>query len=441
MQASKRLYVKISHEHRAVCVEQLLGMWSEIPAHWDKCEIGKICAVIGGGTPSRAISAYFGGDIVWMTPTQIDKTKIKTVCSSNERITKQGLDNSAAKIIPKGAILLTTRASIGYVAIAGCKLTTNQGFKSLVCESRVHNYYLAHWLAANKTLLNTISTGTTFKEVSTRAIRKLIIPLPPIRQQHIIARKIESIFAEIDSAMTVFQDNGAESIEFKLDRLRRSILSKEVSPSVQKTHRKVKSHNTNWENIILSKLAHINTSNTLQHVNQKSLIHIGLEHILSNLNKIKGYSDTQNVKTYRLFQKGDILYGRLRPNLNKVWLATTNGHCSTDILPLTANPTKILPQFLLYVMSSHQFVQKATMGSSGVGMPRIRWNVLQDFVLAVPPLAEQRTIVKKIESIFAKIDAEKQKFAKLHAQRQTYFEQLTKLRQSVLRQAFTGKLV
>ena len=237
-------------------------------------------------------------------------------------------------------------------------------------------------------------------------LHNLMVPVPLLEEQRRIVKKIESIFAEIDSTMIVFQNNGAESIEFKLNGLRKSILSKEIGFCVQKTHRKVKPYNINWENITLSKLAHVGTSNTLQHVNQKSLIHIGLEHMLSNLNKIKGCSDTQNVKTYRLFQKGDILYGRLRPSLNKVWIATTNGHCSTDILPLTVNPTKVLPQFLLYVMSSHQFVQKATMVSSGVGMPRIRWNVLQNFVLAVPPLAEQRIIVGKIESIFAKIDAE-----------------------------------
>ena len=310
-------------------------------------------------------------------------------------------------VIGDGQLLFAWSGTLGAFIWRGGKAVLNQHIFRVEVNSEIINKMYLYYVLNYKTINFAKKThGTGMTHITKSKFENSEIPLPTVAEQRRVVAKIESIFAEIDSAMTVFQDNGAESIEFKLDRLRRSILSKEVSPSVQKTHRKVKSHNTNWENIILSKLAHINTSNTLQHVNQKSLIHIGLEHILSNLNKIKGYSDTQNVKTYRLFQKGDILYGRLRPNLNKVWLATTNGHCSTDILPLTANPTKILPQFLLYVMSSHQFVQKATMGSSGVGMPRIRWNVLQDFVLAVPPLAEQRTIVKKIESIFAKIDAE-----------------------------------
>ena len=163
--------------------------------------------------------------------------------------------------------------------------------------------------------------------------------------------------------------------------------------------------NRGWKNTPLSEIADIDTLKTLKNVNPKSLIHIGLEHIISNSNTIKGHADIQKFKTYRLFRQGDILYGRLSPHLNKVWLATTDGHCSTDILPIVANAAKVLPKFLLYAMTSPQFVWKATMASSGVIMPRVRWHDLQKFNIPLPSLKEQQLIVDKIESIFAEIDS------------------------------------
>ena len=413
-------------------------MWSEIPAHWDKCEIGKICAVIGGGTPSRAISAYFGGDIVWMTPTQIDKTKIKTVCSSNERITKQGLDNSAAKIIPKGAILLTTRASIGYVAIAGCKLTTNQGFKSLVCESRVHNYYLAHWLAANKTLLNTISTGTTFKEVSTRAIRKLIIPLPPIRQQHIIARKIESIFAEIDSAAQFKNHNGCntKNLSVNFDNLKSSILTC--------AYTKNEWHSSELSNFLLEKSQYgANAPSVRYNTNLPRYIRI------TDINNDGTLDDTKKVSVQLtnennfVLDDGDMLFAR-SGSVGKTFLFQQRlGRCifASYLIRFKINSKKLDPRFLNYYTHSNTYWAWIKTEKKGAVQMNINAQQYSKLPIPVPPLNEQRVVVKKIESIFAKIDAEKQKFAKLHAQRQTYFEQLTKLRQSVLRQAFTGKLV
>lgn len=109
-----------------------------LPKGWVWTRLGEISLeVIGGGTPSRENSEYFGGNIVWLTPTEILKDKIVVLNNSKEKITDAGLKNSSARIIPKGSVLLTSRASIGFVAIAGCELTTNQGFASFVCSTAI----------------------------------------------------------------------------------------------------------------------------------------------------------------------------------------------------------------------------------------------------------------------------------------------------------------
>ena len=186
---------------------------------WECVKISEICELIGGGTPSRKQPKYFGGDTVWLTPTEISKTKIVLVTNSREKITKTGLERSSAKIIPKDAVLLTSRASIGYVAIAGTNLSTNQGFMSFVCNNSIHNYFLAYWLVSNRHLLKQSASGTTFKEISKSKMRKFSILMPSIPEQKRIVAKIKSIFAHVD--MT---DEHITRLQTTLTTLRQSVL-------------------------------------------------------------------------------------------------------------------------------------------------------------------------------------------------------------------------
>lgn len=151
----------------------------QLPEGWEWKRLGEVSSIMGGGTPSRQIAEYFGGNIVWLTPTEIDKKNIKTVTTSREYITTEGFKNSSARIIPTGSVLLTSRASIGYVAISGCDLTTNQGFAAFTPVAELCNLYLAHWLKSQKKNLEDKATGTTFKEIAKAVLKTLEIPLPP----------------------------------------------------------------------------------------------------------------------------------------------------------------------------------------------------------------------------------------------------------------------
>jgi len=402
---------------------QLPRIRNAIPSNWDKYEIGKICTVIGGGTPSRAVSSYFGGNIVWLTPTQIDKTKIKTVCSSNEHITKHGLDNSAAKIIPKGAILLTTRASIGYVAIAGCKLTTNQGFKSLVCKPRVYNYYLAYWLSANRGLLNIISTGTTFKEVSTRAIRKLIVPLPPIGQQRIIAEKIESIFAEIDSVMRHADDNvrRPETFIHSLDNLKLSVLDKTFRTLHQMYQNFLNGAaiHASWHKKTLDKLVTLESgSRPKGGVSRytEGIPSIGAEHLNYDgglvYDKLKYVPEHFYASmNYGHIKHNDILLVKDGATIGKVSLAAHNfpfkrACVNEHVFILRPKNTNIITQNYLFYYLRTSYAQNIIKSRvSGTAQGGLTKKFICGFDMLVPPQEEQRRVVTKIESIFAKIDS------------------------------------
>lgn len=166
---------------------------------WREFKIKDIADVVGGGTPSTAINEYWNGDIPWLTPKDLTGY-IRNFISHGERfITKKGLENSSARLLPKGTVLLTSRAPIGYVAIAENEICTNQGFKSLVPNpDKAHNLFLLYWIKSNVEYLQSIGTGTTFQEISGSVLKDVDIILPPLPEQKAIADVLSSLDDKID---------------------------------------------------------------------------------------------------------------------------------------------------------------------------------------------------------------------------------------------------
>ena len=130
---------------------------------WKNLKIEEFADVVGGGTPKTNNNEYFGGDIPWLTPNDLSKFTNRYVYKSDSNITELGLKNSSAKLLPKDTILFSSRAPIGYVALAGCEITTNQGFKSLVCNPKITTPQFVFYLMKFHTkYIEKISGGTTF---------------------------------------------------------------------------------------------------------------------------------------------------------------------------------------------------------------------------------------------------------------------------------------
>ncbi|WP_194744023.1 restriction endonuclease subunit S [Thermaurantiacus tibetensis] len=150
---------------------------------WPLHRLGELCDIIGGGTPSRERPEYFGGDIPWITPTDVTKGCARYLDRGAEAISELGLKNSSAKLIPPRSVLLTTRATIGFTAINTVPVTTNQGFANLVCGPHIWPEYLAYWLEWSRDRLVELASGATFKEINKSTLKRLPIPLPPLEEQ------------------------------------------------------------------------------------------------------------------------------------------------------------------------------------------------------------------------------------------------------------------
>jgi type I restriction enzyme S subunit len=162
---------------------------------WIETSLGEIAEVIGGGTPATAIAEYWDGEIVWLTPTEITSQDGKMVSDSIRKITDLGFKNSGAQMLKKDSVILTSRASVGYVALAGKDLCTNQGFQSLAPKPSVLAKFLMFWIQQNRSEFESRSAGSTFKEISKSNVKSIKLQLPPLPEQ----KRIVDLISSVDS--------------------------------------------------------------------------------------------------------------------------------------------------------------------------------------------------------------------------------------------------
>src|SRR5690554_2605163 len=163
------------------------------PEGWASAELTKFCEIVGGGTPDRSIEEYWNGDIPWASPTEITSRFSKYISRTKESITKKGLEKSSAKLHPSGTVLMTSRASIGYVAINTVPMATNQGFQSLRCKENALPEYVYHYVTWIRPELEKMSAGSTFSEISSSSVKKLRVTLPPLPERQKIAAILSSV--------------------------------------------------------------------------------------------------------------------------------------------------------------------------------------------------------------------------------------------------------
>lgn len=164
----------------------------DIPDSWEWVRLEEIGSVIGGGTPKTKIIEYWDGTIPWITPADM-KFIGKYAKGGKRNISSLGLQKSSAQLMPKGTVLFSSRAPIGYIAIADNDISTNQGFKSIVPFDMRCNEYIYYCLQARLNDIKHRASGTTFKEISGAEFGKTMISFPPLAEQHRIVARLEEL--------------------------------------------------------------------------------------------------------------------------------------------------------------------------------------------------------------------------------------------------------
>ena len=408
-------------------------------SNWPTKSLGEVTKeIIGGGTPRRNNLEYWNGDIPWMTVDDINGNFY--ILKTKQFISKKGLENSNAKLVPSGSVILSCTASVGNVAINKIPLATNQQFNSFVCNDEIIPDFLAYILILKKRIIESLGGVTTFPFISKSIIAKLKIPLPPLEIQKQIVERLDKIVAA--------QKLNDDLIQ-KTDELFQSLLHQELHPVRDSKHSNgvnpagpvhtlTKQHTNKLEYIGMSgsrsktpadASAFIKTSEdkkamagekdwevkklgeVFERITEsllptkhpdKEFNFIGLENIESNTSQLVGVRPTMGKfikSTKTVFRKNDVLYGKLRPYLNKVWLADAGGICSTDIWVLRAKQNIISPLLLSALLRQPQIVIKSSASMAGANLPRANRGVFDKITTPLPPMNEQKQIVAKLSAV------------------------------------------
>ena len=208
-----------------------------IPKSWAWVRISEVADVIGGGTPSTTRYEFWeGGKIAWITPADLTGYNEREISRGARFITQAGVDNSSARLLPARSVLFSSRAPVGYVAIAANPLATNQGFKSFVLSEGILPEYVYFYLRRAKEEITKLASGTTFVEISARACAGIPLPIAPSGEQVRIVAKLDALLSRVAA--------GEAATRRALERLKRyraavlhAAVTGELTRDWRKTHK------------------------------------------------------------------------------------------------------------------------------------------------------------------------------------------------------------
>lgn len=380
--------------------------------NWIFTTIGNLCSLVTGKTPSTKDLDNFGGGIPFVKPGDLDKTLL--LKQTEETLTQKGLFK--VPTLPPNTILVSCIGNLGKKAILAQTGSCNQQINAILPSPYIDSKFIYYYIDIIKEWMIQHASATTVTILNKSKFQEAPIPVPPLAEQKRIVKKIEELFAVIDKNIQKL-----EHTQQALIRYRQSVLN-----SYLNTH---KGNPTTLGEIISPRRERVTYNG-----DNGNIPFIGLDCIAPNALapfKVNSLQDTKS--TCFMFYKNDVLYGRMRSYLNKVFKAEINGAASAEFIVFPSN-TQILPDYLKYTLHQQKFVEFATRNSSG-DRPRVKFEEdLSTFSLILPSLPEQKAIVEKIEKAFACAD-------KAQAAISAALEQAKQLKQSILKRAFEGRLV
>ena len=177
-----------------------------LPDGWRWVMLGEVCEVVGGSTPDTGNPSYWNGKIAWVTPTDLGKLSDIAITETERYITHAGLESCGARMLPTDAVVMSSRAPIGHLAIAGTSLCTNQGCKSFVPNLDIDSLFLYWALKQAIPDIQALGSGATFSEVSKSALERFAIPLPLLAEQQRIAAILKKQMAAVEKARAAAEE-------------------------------------------------------------------------------------------------------------------------------------------------------------------------------------------------------------------------------------------
>lgn len=395
----------------------------KIPSNWCWTYIHNIAIVVTGKTPSKKNKEYYGGKFPFFKPADLDAGR--NMQYATEYLSEKG--KSISVIIPEkstGICCIGTIGKCGYFLVEG---TTNQQINTVI--SKINPLYSYYFFNTNSFVRELISkaSATTIAIVNKSKLESCLFSVAPLNEQQRIVNRIESLFAKLDRAKELIENTLAQFEENKM-----AILHKAFTGELTVKWRKKNNIDlSSWKKYELKEVFKVVKDKYNPQIENQIVNYIGLENIETSkgiINK-NNSSEVKSIKTK--FKKDDVLYGKLRPYLNKHDVVNFDGICSTDILVFRFDNINTA-KYINYYFNLPMFIQYAVENSSGINLPRVSEKTISKYKISLPIIEEQQEIVNILDKLLAKYN----KIKNLEQQ----LEKIELLKKAILAKAFRGEL-
>ncbi len=395
---------------------------------WRKVRLDECTEIVAGATPSTTVESYWGGDVCWATPKDLSDLEGAYISDTPRKLTRAGLENCAATILPAGSVLFSSRAPIGHVAVNTVPMATNQGFKSFVPKADlVVPKFLYWWLKANRAYLEGLGNGATFKEVSKTIVSRIEIPLPPLAEQRRIAEvldRAEALRAKRRAALAHL-DTLTQSLFLDLfgDPVANGWTMTTVADVVNEADGGIRTGPFG------SQLLH-------SEFTEEGIAVLGIDNAVANEfrwgeRRFISEAKYRQLKRYTV-RPGDVLItimgtcGRCAVVPDDIRTAINTKH----LCCITLNQAKCLPLFLHAYFLQHPIAQKyLSQTAKGAIMSGLNMGIIKQMPFPLAPLPLQREFARRVSAV-----------EKLKAAQRAALAELDALFASLQHRAFRGEL-
>ena len=413
-----------------------------LPDGWKWVYLGKITTIVGGGTPSSRRSEYYnGGTIPWITPADLSNYNKVYISHGKKNITQQGLEKSSAKLMPANTVLLSSRAPIGYVAIAANDICTNQGFKSFLPSVHFAPKYLYWFLKGNQALLEQYASGTTFLELSGRRASEIKFPIAPLSEQRRLVARIESLFAKLDAAREKVQ-----SVLDSHETRKAALLHAAFAGKLTAKWREEQGESSHaWR---IEKLENLCEKITCGKTPKNDISPQGEIPYLKVYNIVNDKIDFRSKPQYisrdvhetklksSILKPNDVIMNIVGPPLRKIAIIPdTYPEWNMNQAIVRFRPKEGLDyHFLYYALLNPETLDDVVQRTKGVvGQANISITQSRNLKIKVPPLPEQQEIIRILGRLLAREQRARQAAEETLAA-------IDRMKQSILARAFRGEL-
>lgn len=410
----------------------------QLPADWEQKEITQVGAVVGGGTPSRAVPSFWRGSIPWVTPGEVSGEAGKLLHDTNDHISASGLAGSGANLLPAGSLLVTTRATLGARAINAVPMATNQGFKSIVFKKPEEASYYYHLFEKVKPELVRRASGTTFLEISGAEFGSIKVPSPSPAEK----LKISQLLDTFDTAI-----HQTKAIVEKLKQVKQGLLHDLLTRGVDGNGELRPSYQDAPHLYQDSKLGLIPRDWTVGSLSANCSEVVDCPHstpvftdtgvLVARTMHIKdgvfleGQASRVSEKQYRervarlTPEPGDVIFTREAPVGEAFVIPAGMKICLGQRVMLLRPRLNVLSaNFLLAQIYSGAVHERIGSLTSGTTNPHLNVAEVRDFMIPIPPYVEQIKIGERISAVSNRLSKEVFELAKLKLQKSGLMDDL-----------------